>query len=69
MKHEVGSVLHMFYGRLDQLILVLQIESEIPHFKQHEDHWGADILLRDQLKSMRDVIKKKEKKQKASGDD
>jgi len=46
-----------------------RIEAEIPHFKHHEDHWGADILLRDQLKSMRDVNNKKGKKKKASGDD
>ncbi|KAJ3735320.1 hypothetical protein DFJ43DRAFT_1151484 [Lentinula guzmanii] len=35
-----------------------RIEHEIPHLKLHEDHWGADILLRDQLKSMKDVANK-----------
>ena len=34
----------------------------IPEYKNHEDHWGADLFLRDQLKSMRDIHNKKEKK-------
>lgn len=38
--------------------IVIQIETEIPHYKVHKDHWGADILLRDQLKSLRDVAAK-----------
>ncbi|KAJ3724207.1 hypothetical protein DFJ43DRAFT_1157903 [Lentinula guzmanii] len=28
------------------------IESSIARFKQHQGHWGADILLRDQLKKL-----------------
>ncbi|KAK7030930.1 hypothetical protein VNI00_013876 [Paramarasmius palmivorus] len=31
-----------------------QIETLIPSFRTHEDHWGADVLLRDQLKIIKD---------------
>ncbi|KAJ3933169.1 MAG: hypothetical protein NXY57DRAFT_1037836 [Lentinula lateritia] len=37
----------------------LEIEEMFPELKAHEDHWGADTLLRDQLKSVRDTENKK----------
>ncbi|KAJ4477396.1 hypothetical protein J3R30DRAFT_3404746 [Lentinula aciculospora] len=33
-----------------------QIENAIPEFKEHANHWGADLLLREQLKSKKDTI-------------
>ncbi|KAK7029030.1 hypothetical protein VNI00_014740 [Paramarasmius palmivorus] len=38
------------------------IESRIPAFKLHEDHWGADVLLREQLKTIKDTRVKAEKR-------
>ncbi|KAF9058449.1 hypothetical protein BDP27DRAFT_1372615 [Rhodocollybia butyracea] len=38
------------------------IETAIPQFQNHEKHWGANMLLRDQLKSIRDMQNKKQKK-------
>jgi len=34
------------------------IEDAIPLFKNHRRHWGADTLLRDQLKSVKDTRNK-----------
>jgi hypothetical protein len=42
---------------------VSQIETKIPHYWQHQDHWGIDTLLQDQLKSMKDVASKVARKE------
>ncbi|THV01938.1 hypothetical protein K435DRAFT_853355 [Dendrothele bispora CBS 962.96] len=44
------------------------IESRIPTFTNHEGHWGADTILRDQLKSMKDTRNKKRTRQTAELD-
>ncbi|KIK52024.1 hypothetical protein GYMLUDRAFT_251601 [Collybiopsis luxurians FD-317 M1] len=31
------------------------IEQAVPHFQAHMNHWGTDVLLRDQLKSKKDT--------------
>lgn len=28
----------------------------IPQFRAHKKHWGADLLLKDQLKSKKDTL-------------
>ncbi|KAG7091807.1 hypothetical protein E1B28_008210 [Marasmius oreades] len=38
------------------------IEDALPIFKEHENNWGATILLRDQLKSMKDTTAKRTKR-------
>lgn len=58
-------IAHLFFV----FVFCSQIESEIPGFKNHEDHWGADILLRDQLKSMRDSNNKRKKRKNDEKDD
>ncbi|THU81462.1 hypothetical protein K435DRAFT_809042 [Dendrothele bispora CBS 962.96] len=44
------------------------IESRIPAFTNHEGHWGADTILRDQLKSMKDTRNKRRARQTAEPD-
>ncbi|KAJ3742027.1 hypothetical protein DFH05DRAFT_1462075 [Lentinula detonsa] len=39
-----------------------RIENAIPEFKEHANHWGADLLLREQLKSKKDTIVKAKKR-------
>ncbi|KAE9399166.1 hypothetical protein BT96DRAFT_939567 [Gymnopus androsaceus JB14] len=36
------------------------VESLLPHFKPHQQHWGADLLLKEQHKSKRDNWMKSE---------
>jgi len=36
-----------------------KIENQIKGFSDHEDHWGANTLLRDQLKSVKDTCRRK----------
>ncbi|KAJ3733188.1 hypothetical protein DFJ43DRAFT_1153549 [Lentinula guzmanii] len=43
------------------------IEQAVPFFKAHLKHWGADTLLREQLKSKKDTIAKAEAKGKGKG--
>ncbi|KAF9042676.1 hypothetical protein BDP27DRAFT_1374299 [Rhodocollybia butyracea] len=43
------------------------IEDVIPCFKNHEGHWGADTLLREQLKSVKDTRNKAEAHAKSKG--
>lgn len=61
MQHAYRFVLY-FIDQHTLDLIVIQIENQIPHYKVHQDHWGADILLRDQLKSLRDVAAKVAKK-------
>lgn len=42
----------------DAFFIHLQIEVAIPLFKNHQRHWGADTLLREQLKSVKDTRNK-----------
>ncbi|KAE9387367.1 hypothetical protein BT96DRAFT_1005190 [Gymnopus androsaceus JB14] len=37
------------------------IEHELPALRNHQDHWGADILLREQLKNKKDTLAKADK--------
>ncbi|KIK53083.1 hypothetical protein GYMLUDRAFT_250666 [Collybiopsis luxurians FD-317 M1] len=44
------------------------IERAVPHFQAHMNHWGADVLLRDQLKSKKDTqVKADIRKEKKNG--
>ncbi|KAF9255361.1 hypothetical protein L218DRAFT_1035817 [Marasmius fiardii PR-910] len=38
------------------------IEDKVPSFKNHEGHWGAVIVLKDQLKSQKDIAVKRSKR-------
>ncbi|KAE9387437.1 hypothetical protein BT96DRAFT_1079978 [Gymnopus androsaceus JB14] len=38
------------------------IEHELPALRNHQDHWGADILLREQLKNKKDTLAKADKR-------
>ncbi|KAE9389829.1 hypothetical protein BT96DRAFT_946583 [Gymnopus androsaceus JB14] len=40
-----------------------QIKDELPAFRDHQNHWGADTLLQDQLKSKKDTETKVEKRE------
>ncbi|KAF9258441.1 hypothetical protein L218DRAFT_948375 [Marasmius fiardii PR-910] len=39
------------------------IEDRVPVFKDHENHWGAVVVLKDQLKSMKDAEAKQQKRE------
>ncbi|KAF9256147.1 hypothetical protein L218DRAFT_950216 [Marasmius fiardii PR-910] len=38
------------------------IEDKVPSFKNHESHWGAVVVLKDQLKSQKDIAVKQSKR-------
>ncbi|KAF9261319.1 hypothetical protein L218DRAFT_1046877 [Marasmius fiardii PR-910] len=39
------------------------IKDQVPVFKDHENHWGAVVVLKDQLKSMKDTEAKRRKRE------
>ncbi|THU90381.1 hypothetical protein K435DRAFT_802033 [Dendrothele bispora CBS 962.96] len=41
------------------------IENELKHFQNYENHWGADLLLRDQLKTLKDMEAARARREKA----
>ncbi|KAE9405454.1 hypothetical protein BT96DRAFT_934939 [Gymnopus androsaceus JB14] len=44
----------------------LQIENELPALRNHQQHWGADVLLREQLKNKKDTLTKADKREAGS---
>lgn len=38
------------------------IENELPALRNHQGHWGADVLIREQLKNKKDTIAKADKR-------
>ncbi|KAE9389193.1 hypothetical protein BT96DRAFT_1003491 [Gymnopus androsaceus JB14] len=37
------------------------IENKLPALRNHQDHWGAYVLLQEQLKNKKDTLAKAEK--------